>query len=292
MKERHIPKETKVIKEVTLHALEGIPLIQKDDDIGTIICESAKQGNFPLENGDIVVVASKIVSKAEGQLVDTRRVKPSKEALLLAKQINMEPKNLEVILGETKRLLIARPDLLLTEHHLGFICTKAGVDSSNTAPGPKGRVVSLLPKDPDSSAEKIRKAVQEKTGKEVAVIINDTFGRPDRKGSVGMAIGISGIAAISSPSKKEDIFGKKRHPEIAQVDEIAGAASLIMGQTNERLPVVVVRGVKYQASEKGQIKDLLHPIQKYIQDALAEARPVASSCLAFGEPVFSRFIYG
>jgi len=292
MKERHIPKETKVIKEVKLHALGGIPLIQKDDDIGTIICESAKQGNFPLEDGDIVVVASKIVAKAEGQLVDTRRVKPSKEALSLAKKINMEPKNLEVILGETKRLLIARPDLLLTEHHLGFICTKAGVDSSNTAPGPKGRVVSLLPKDPDSSAEKIRKAVQEKTGKEVAVIINDTFGRPDRKGSVGMAIGISGIAPVYSPPITEDIFGKKRHPEIAQVDEIAAAASLIMGQTNERLPVVVVRGVEYQASEKSQIKALLHPIKQYIQDALAEARPVASSCLAFGEPVFSRFIYG
>lgn len=260
-------RETKM-KEINLYAPEGIPLIGEGDNIGKIICEITKRQNFLFQDGDIVVIASKIVSKAEGQLIDTRNIEPSPEALSLAEKIGMDPRNLEVIVRETKTLLIARPDLLLTEHLLGFICTKASVDSSNTTAGPKGEVVALLPKNPDSSARKIREVIEKTTGKWIAVIINDTFGRPDRKGSVGMAIGISGIAAIYSPPTTTDIFGKQRHPEIAQVDEIAATASLIMGQTNERRPVVVVRGVEYQASETSKIKDLLHPTIKYIQDAL------------------------
>lgn len=252
--------------EVNLTALPDIPLIRKGDDLGKIICESQTKANFTFNDGDIVVIASKIVSKAEGRLVDTEMIKPSK-ITSLAEKLGMDQRNLEVILGETRRLLIARPDLLLTEHLLGFICTKAGVDSSNTVAGPKGRVVALLPENPDASARKIRKAIEETTGKKIAVIINDTFGRPDRLGSVGMAIGISGIAAVYTPPITMDIFGKQRHPEIAQVDEIAAAASLLMGQTNERRPVIVVRGVEYQASEASKIRNLLHPITKYIRDA-------------------------
>lgn len=260
------------MKKLNLHAFEGIPLIQQGDNIGAIICEAAEKEKFLFENGDIVVVTSKIVSKAEGRLVDTYKIKPSKETVSLAEKLEIDPKSLEVILQETKRLLIVRPDLLLTEDRLGFISTKAGVDSSNTLPGPKGQVVSLLPKNPDESARKIRQAVKKRTGKRIAVIINDTFGRPDRKGSVGMAIGISGIVAVYFPPNKEDIHGKKRHPEIAQVDEIAAAASLLMGQTNERRPVVIVRGLEYQDSEKSKMKDLLHPTTKYIQDALEIAK--------------------
>ena len=255
------------MKEITLFALPNIPLIKQGDNLGEIICKSAANSNFTFNDGDIVVVTSKIVSKAEGRLVDTEKIEPLKETILLAEKIGMNPKNLEVILGETKRLLIIRPDLLLTEHHLGFICTKAGVDSSNTVLGSKGRVVALLPEDPDASAKEIRRKIEKATGKKIAVIINDTFGRPDRRGSVGMAIGLSGIAAVYTPPVTADIFGKKRHPEIAQVDEIAAAASLLMGQTNERRPIVVVRGVEYQTSETSGIKDLLHPATKYIQDA-------------------------
>lgn len=258
--------ETKM-KEIELYALMDIPLIQQGDDIGTIICEAAERQNFPFQDGDIVVVTSKIVSKAEGQLVDTYKIKPSEEAKSLAQELGMDPRNLEVILQETQQILIARPDLLLTEDRLGFISTKAGVDSSNTLSGPKGQIVSLLPKNPDKSAREIRKTIKKITGKEIAAIINDTFGRPDRKGSVGMAIGISGIAAIYHPPTTQDLFGKQRHPEIAQVDEIAAAASLLMGQTDEGRPVIIVRGVDYQLSETSEIKDLLHPTTKYIQDA-------------------------
>lgn len=265
MKETYQERED--MKKVALYALKDIPLIQKGDDIGRIVYEVAGEQGFLFENGDVVVIASKIVSKAEGQLVDTGKIRPSKKAYRLSERTGIDPRNLEVILRETKKLLIARPNLLLTEQNLGFICTKAGVDSSNTTKGPKGKVVALLPKNPDSSAARIRETVKEKSGKEIAVIINDTFGRPDREGSVGMAIGISGIAAIYSPAVKEDIFGKRRNPQIAQVDEIAAAASLLMGQTNEQRPVIIVRGVDYNLSEKNRIKDLLHPINKYVQDA-------------------------
>jgi len=180
------------MKKLNLYALEGIPLIQQGDNIGMIICEVAEKENFLFENGDIVVITSKIISKAEGRLVDTYKIKPSKKALSLAEKLEIDPRSLEVILRETKRLLIARPDLLLTEDRLGFISTKAGVDSSNTTPGPKGQVVSLLPKNPDTSAKIIRQTIEGNVGKKIAVIINDTFGRPDREGSVGMSIGISG----------------------------------------------------------------------------------------------------
>jgi len=262
------------MKTLNLYALEGIPLIQQGDDIGAIIYEIAEKEKFSFESDDIVVVTSKIVSKAEGRLVDTYKVEPSEETVVLAKKLGMDPRKLEVILGETKRVLIAKPGLILTENSLGFISTGAGVDSSNTLPGPKGQVVSLLPKDPDSSAKRIRETIEQKTGKKIAVIINDTFGRADRKGSVGMAIGISGIAAVYCPPTKEDIHGKERSPEIAQIDEIAAAASLVMGQTNERRPVVIVRGVDFQSSETDKIKDLLHPVTKYIQDALEVTRQV------------------
>lgn len=261
-------------REINLTALPDIPLIKQGDDLGKIVCEFAARINFTFESGDIVVIASKIVSKAEGRLVDTYKVEPSEETVALAKKLGMDPRKLEVILGETKRVLIARPGLIVTADRLGFISTSAGVDSSNTLPGPKGQVVSLLPEDPDDSAKRIRQTIEQKTGKRIPVIINDTFGRADRKGSVGMAIGISGIAAVYYPSTREDIHGKRRSPEIAQIDEIAAAASLVMGQTNERRPVVIVRGVDFQPSETGKIKDLLHPVTKYIQDALEVTKQV------------------
>lgn len=249
--------------EIKLYAISGIPLIQSGDNIGQIICGAAKKEGFLFQDGDIVVITSKIVSKAEGRLVDTQKVKPSEKTLELAQKISLEAAQLEVILGETRKLLRIRPDVLLTEDRLGFISTKAGVDSSNTAPGPKGRILSLLPRDPDASARKIRETIQAVTKKKIAIVINDTFGRPYRTGSVGMAIGISGIAALYSEGDR-DLFGRKRHPLVSQVDEIAAAASLLMGQTTQRRPVVVVRGVKYQPSETDTILSVLRPYEEEI----------------------------
>jgi len=255
--------------QVLLHAVSDIPLIKDGDDIGKVICEASKKEGFVLQDGDILVVASKIVSRAEGQLVDTRRVEPSTRTLELAKRIGMDARYLEVVLGETKKLLIVRPDLLLTEHRLGFVCTKAGLDRSNVAPG-QGKIVALMPRDPDDSARRIRETIQSSTGKRVAVIINDTFGRPYRAGSVGMAIGISGIAALHSENAP-GLFGRMRRGATSQVDEIAAAGSLLMGQTKRR-PVIVVRGVEYHPSETDTISDLLRPYEEDILDMAEQIR--------------------
>ena len=252
---------------VTLHAISGIPLIRPGDDLGEVICAAAVNEHYQFEDRDIAVIASKIVSKSEGQIVGTENIRPSQQTAEIAKHIGMNPHNLEVILSETKKLLVARPDLLLTVHRIGFICTKAGVDSSNIGPGPKGKEVVLLPKDPDLSARRIRWTIQTITGKEVVTIVCDTFGRADRQGSVGMAIGISGIAANYTQGHM-DLFSKQRSPSVSQVDEIAAAASLVMGQTNEARPVVVVRGVEYQPSETDTILDVLQPYSKYLKDVL------------------------
>lgn len=256
------------MKTINLIALETIPFVEPGDDVGMIICEATARERFTFADGDIVIVASKIVSKAEGRLVDTDAVKPSRQAQALSKRVDVPAKQLEVILRETKRVLIARPGLLLTEHRLGFICTKAGVDSSNTVAGPKGRVVALLPKDPDASARRIRSKIKRNFGKKVAVIVNDTFGRSDRKGSVGMAIGMAGLPVVYVPKSKKDLHGKRRHPEISHVDEIAAAGSLFMGQTSERRPVIILRGLDFRPTEKGHIQDVLQPTEKYIQDAV------------------------
>lgn len=256
------------IRRIEIYAPRDIPLIREGDNIAEIIYETLGKKRFFLRDEDIVVVTSKIVSRAEGRLRETSGVKPSEEAILLAQKTGKDPKRIEIaIKSEIKKPLIARSGLFLTEHRLGFICTDGGIDSSNTAAGEKGKVVSLLPENPDASARRIREEIQSKTQKRIAVIIIDTFGRPDRRGSVGMAIGISGINPIYAPSESLDLFGNPRRPEIAVVDEIAAAASSIMGQTNEGLPVAIVRGVRYHPSETATIQDLLYPAEKYIEDA-------------------------
>jgi coenzyme F420-0:L-glutamate ligase/coenzyme F420-1:gamma-L-glutamate ligase len=257
--------------KMILYAIPNIPIIKRGDNVGKIIYEAARAEGFIFQDGDIVVVASKIVSRAEGRLVDIRKVKPSTKALKLAEKLGVDPRYLEVILSETERLLIVRPDLLLTEHRLGFICTKAGVDRSNVAPG-QGKIVALIPEDPDGSAQRIRETIQSITGKRVAVIINDTFGRPYRIGSVGMAIGISGIAALYT-EEAFGLFGRKRHVAASQVDEIAAAASLLMGQTKNR-PVIVVRGLEYQPSETDTISEVLRSYDSYKRDILEMAEQI------------------
>lgn len=256
------------IRTIEIYAPRDIPLIKEGNDIAEIICKTLEEKNLSLKDGDIIVVTSKIVSRAEGRLIETSEIQPSEEAILLAQKTGKDPKRIEIaIKNEVKKPLIARPGLFLTEHRLGFICTDGGIDSSNTAAGEKGKVVSLLPESPDVSAQRIREEVQSKTQKRIAVIIIDTFGRPDRKGSVGMAIGISGINPIYAPSENLDLFGNPRRPEIAVVDEVAAVASSIMGQTNEGLPVAIVRGTRYHPSETATIQDLLYPAEKYIEDA-------------------------
>lgn len=256
--------------KVTLYAIPGIPLIKPGDNLGEIIDDSASRAGFALEDNDVLVVAQKIVSKAENRLVNLDTVKPSQKATRLAKQVQIDPRHAEVVLRETKTLLRIRPGILIAEHRLGFIASKAGVDRSN-ATEDQGQTVTLIPEDSDLSAHRIRETIQSKTGKRIVVIINDSFGRPYREGSVGMAIGIAGISAIHKVNKP-DLFGRELHNQIALVDEIAAAASILMGQANERRPVIVVRGVDYQQSESDTIAGVLRPYEAEILEIAAQIK--------------------
>jgi len=199
--------------------------------------------NQSIENGDIIVLAQKIISKTEGRLINLYNITPSKKAIDLSKKIDKDPRIIELILQESTKIVRIFNNIIITETHHGFICANAGIDQSNVSN--KKDQVLLLPINPDKSAESIRKEVYEKTRKKVAVVITDTFGRPFRMGQTNVAIGIAGINPLKSYKGKQDMFGKiLRVTEIAIVDEIAGAAELVMGKT-ENTPIAIVRNVKY-----------------------------------------------
>lgn len=235
----------------------GVPIIEKDDDIADIIIES-----IDLQDNDIVVIAQKIISKAEGRIIDLKTVEPSPSALQLSEQSQKDPRLCELYIRESRRIFRVKANVVITEHKLGFNCTSAGIDKSNVGI-PEEELVSLLPEDPDLSARKIRESIMKKTGKRVAVLINDSFGRPYREGSVGTTIGIAGISPLSISDKK-DIFGREMKPQIAVADEIAATASLIMGQADEKIPIVIIRGFEFETKEDVSAKELIRPIEEEI----------------------------
>jgi coenzyme F420-0:L-glutamate ligase/coenzyme F420-1:gamma-L-glutamate ligase len=223
--------------------------ITPKDDLPALILSAAE-----LKEGDILVVAQKIVSKAEGRAVDLASINPSNKAVRLAKIHRKDPRLVEVILRESHKLVRARNGVLITETRHGFVCANAAVDQSNV----KGDSQALLlPVDPDKSAHKIRKKIHAGSGKNVAVIIADTFGRPFRNGQTNVAIGVSGMHPLKSYVGTKDMYGKKlRVTEIAIVDEIASAAELVMGKA-DRVPVAIVRGYKFQPAKHSSIKSLV-----------------------------------
>ncbi|MBY0472870.1 coenzyme F420-0:L-glutamate ligase [Patescibacteria group bacterium] len=238
----------------TVRAIGTLPLINPGDDLPALLIRAVESsGSF--EDSDVLVLAQKIVSKAEGAVVDLQTITASAEALQLAAQTGRDPRLVQVYLDEAKEVLAVKGRMIITRHKLGFVGSSSGVDRSNIAPHEAGRVV-LLPRDPDNSARVVRARVLEHTGKTIAVIINDSCGRDYRDGSVGMAIGIAGIGAIET-AEKVDLFGNVSHPRIALVDEIAAAASILMGQAGEGVPAVLVRGLTFTVSEKARITDLL-----------------------------------
>jgi coenzyme F420-0:L-glutamate ligase/coenzyme F420-1:gamma-L-glutamate ligase len=199
--------------------------------------------NQSIKNGDIIVLAQKIISKIEGRLINLDDINPSKKSIDLSKQIDKDPRIIELILQESNKIVRLFNNIIIAETHHGFICANAGIDQSNVSN--KKDQVLLLPINPDKSAELIRKEIYEKIRKKVAVVITDTFGRPFRMGQTNVAIGIAGINPLKNYKGKQDMFGKTlRVTEIAIVDEIAGAAELVMGKT-EGIPIAIVRNVKY-----------------------------------------------
>ena len=208
-----------------------------------------------LDNGDIVVVAQKVVSKAEGRIVDLLDVRPSKQAKTLARQLHKDPRVVELILQESKEVVKVQNGIIITQTRQGFVCANSGVDQSNLID--VGTVI-LLPKYPDISARKLRTAIKKMSGKSVAVIITDTFGRPFREGQINVAIGVSGLNPVKSYIGKKDLFGHKlRVTEIAIADEIASAAELAMNKS-DGVPIAIIKGLQFDKGI-GSAKRLIRP---------------------------------
>lgn len=241
-----------------LIALPDFPLVKAGDDLATLVLEGLARAGARLAAGDVVVLAQKIVSKAEGRLVDLASVTPSPEAFTLAEEVRKDPRLVELVLRESRRVVRKAPNVLIVEHRLGLIMANAGIDQSNVVE--EGRNVALLlPEDPDASAERLRAALSARSGVEVAVVINDSFGRPWRRGTVGVAIGAAGLPALVDRRGETDLFGRKLQVTmIAYADEIAASASLLMGQADEGTPVVLLRGLNWSAASN-PASDLLRP---------------------------------
>jgi coenzyme F420-0:L-glutamate ligase/coenzyme F420-1:gamma-L-glutamate ligase len=237
-------------REVTLTALSGIKLVERGDNLGAITVAALRDNRLVPKDGDVLVVAQKIVSKAEGRFVDIATVEPSERAIALAAEVDKDPRFVEVVLSESKRVVRHRPGLLIVEHHLGFVMANAGIDHSNVAAEDGAERVLLLPVDPDGSAKALRQHLLSAFGVGIGVIISDSFGRPWRKGTVGVALGADGLPAFVDLRGHPDLFGRELLvTETGFADEIAAAAGLLMGQADEAIPMVLVRGLTWSAPD-------------------------------------------
>ena len=252
------------LTQLTLSALPGIPLIKPGDDLATLILEALTRAEIALQTGDVLVLAQKIVSKAEGRQVHLSTVTPSAQAVELAEAARKDSRQVQVVLSESKEVIRHRPGVIVVEHRLGYVCANAGVDHSNVEPPPGGEPddgwLLVLPKDPDRSAAELRMRFQKASGiRDLGVIINDSHGRAWRTGSVGVALGAAGFPGLLDLRGAPDLFN---HPlEVTTVglaDELAAAASLLMGQAGEGRPVIHVRGVPYSLRE-GNARELIRP---------------------------------
>jgi coenzyme F420-0:L-glutamate ligase/coenzyme F420-1:gamma-L-glutamate ligase len=241
--------------------LPGIPLIQPGDDLAGLIVTATQQAGLSLTDEDIVVIAQKIVSKAENCFVRLAEVIPSARARELAAITGKEPAQVEVVLWDTAEVIRARPELLIVEHRLGFISANAGVDHSNVS-GAAGMLLRL-PADPDASARAIRRRIAQLSGVAPPVLIIDSHGRPWRLGTVGVTIGLSGIAPVQDFRQRPDLFGTPlQYTEVGLTDQLAGAATLVMGQAAEGCPVVIARGLAFTPDETARAADVLRPKEK------------------------------
>jgi coenzyme F420-0:L-glutamate ligase / coenzyme F420-1:gamma-L-glutamate ligase len=233
---------------LTITALTGVPLVKAGDDLAAVALAAYSATGLAPEDGDVLVVAQKIVSKAEDRAVDVATVEPSPQAVALAAEVEKDPRLVEIILSESRRIVRHRPNLVIAEHRNGWVMANAGIDHSNVALADGVDRVLLLPVDPDASAEALRQRLIDTTGKRIAIIISDSFGRPFRRGTVGIALGAAGLPAVIDWRGHPDLFGRKLEvTETGFADEIAAAASLVQGQADEGTPIVLVRGLTWSA---------------------------------------------
>jgi coenzyme F420-0:L-glutamate ligase/coenzyme F420-1:gamma-L-glutamate ligase len=228
---------------VCLTALRGIPEVLPGTDLSQLLAEALTAAGIALRSDDVVVVAQKIVSKAEGRLVSLASVVPGTRAQELAQVTGKDPRLIELVLSESTEVLRAQKDVLIVRHRLGFVMANAGIDRSNLAGGAGGTEVLLLPKDPDASAEGLRTGLARRLDVAAGIIISDSFGRPWRRGVVNIALGAAGIPALLDRRGETDRAGRPLEvTEVAFGDALAGAAGLIMGEAAEGIPAVLVRG--------------------------------------------------
>ena len=245
-------------RSLSLSALSGLPMVQPGDDLVALISTSLQRDGLELREGDVLVLAQKIVSKAEGRSVQLSTVVPSEEALALAQQVGKDARLVELILRESTEVVRHRRDVLIVEHRLGFIMANAGIDMSNVGQQ-AGETALLLPLDPDASCAALRAGLRTRWGVDIAVVINDSHGRAWRNGTVGVAIGAAGIAALLDMRGAPDLFGRPLlTTEVGLADELASAASLLMGQAAEGSPAVLVRGMTLTRRE-GNARELIRP---------------------------------
>ena len=229
---------------LTVAALGGVPLIEPGDDLAAIILVALTEAGETLRNGDVLVLAQKIVSKAEGRYAILEDIVPSARALEIAATTDKDPRLVELILSESTEIVRHRKGVLVVAHNLGIVMANAGIDASNVAPTPAGTRVLLLPKDPDGSAQKLRAALKAATGADVAVIVNDSVGRAWRNGTAGIALGSAGLPALNDLNGTPDLFGRLlQATQVGLADELAATGSLMMGQANGGRPVVLIWGL-------------------------------------------------
>lgn len=229
---------------LNLFSLPGIPIVQPGDDIANLIIEGVGRAGKSLNNGDVIVIAQKVVSKSEGRFFDLEAVTPSEWAIELANVTDKDARLVELILSESERVLRYRKGVLIVVHRLGYVLANAGIDRSNVGPNESGEHVLLLPIEPDDSCKRIRESIRQSDGVDVAIVMNDSLGRAWRNGTTGVALGAAGLPALMDLRGQDDLFGRPLEAtQIGLADEIASAASLLQGQADEGTPFVVVRGL-------------------------------------------------
>lgn len=243
--------------EVKVFPVSGLPIINKGDNLGLLISQAAKEQGTPIQDSDVIVVTHVVVARAEGNIVDLKKISPSDFAKTIAKTTGKNPRLVEVILRESKSIIRMSDRKLITETKQGLVCANSGIDKSNV---PGETIVALLPEDSDHSAKIIRQEIKKISGKDVAVIVSDTHGRPLRQGEINIALGTSGFEPLRDRRGEKDLFGYTiRIKRTAIADELASAAELVIGQTNEGIPVAIIRGYLYPKSEVAKATQLIRP---------------------------------
>lgn len=244
---------------LTLTPLPAIPMVKAGDDLGALLLQALERAQIRLQDGDILVLAQKIVSKAEGRMISLSGILPSERAIELAQETGKDPRLVEAILQESREVLRTRPGTIIVEHRLGFVCASAGIDHSNVTGenGESEERLLLLPEDPDGSARAIRQQLEQASGARLGVLIIDSHGRAWRVGTVGITIGLSGLPGLVDLRGQPDLFGNPLQiTMVGAADELAAAASLVMGQAAEGTPAVHARGFPYPLRE-GSLGELL-----------------------------------